>query len=86
MTRAGDRLRILPGGGVGLENAVEVIRASGARELHVGSSTQVLAPPRAKREGRAGLGPGGAATDDRLAKTSAERVRAVVDALRDAAR
>lgn len=34
--RAGDRIGVLPGGGVRAENAVAIARATGWRELHVG--------------------------------------------------
>ena len=82
--RSADRVVILPGGGVGLENVAALLRESGAREVHVGSSTQESFASTAKSSGRAGLGPGGAATDERIVRTSAERVRAVVEAARRA--
>jgi copper homeostasis protein len=79
--RARDRIVILPGGGVSIDNCAALVAATGAREVHLGSSTQELIEVPGSTLSRVALGPGGQMADDRILRTSAAKVRSVVTSL-----
>lgn len=53
--RAGERILIVPGGGIQAKNLERVVRETGAREFHSGLSTLVPYPRSAYREFEAGV-------------------------------
>lgn len=71
---AGDRLSILPGGGVSERNAAQIVQATGARELHLSagatSASPMAGPFRIPMEGPR-------LAEEELRVTDAERIRAL---------
>ena len=78
--RAPPPLSILPGGGVRPHNAARIVAATGARELHF-SAREARASAMTYRGPELSLGSGAPQGDYELLPTSAERVRAVREAL-----
>ena len=77
--RAGDRMSVMPGGGITEENLREVIARSRASEYHVSARGTCASPMRHRNE-RCALGPAG---DEYVRRgTDEERVRAFVEILR----
>lgn len=75
---AGNRLLILAGGGVGPENAKEIIEKTGVRELHASARTTIGSEMRFRKEG-VSMGSG---SDEYSRKvTSAEKVAELVSAI-----
>jgi copper homeostasis protein len=79
--RSGDRLIIMPGGGVTPENAREVVERTGVREIHVGGPVaEVVESGMRFRNSRVYMGdPGEPEYSTR--RVSARKVRALVDSL-----
>ena len=78
---AGDRIRILPGAGVREHNIAEVIRKTGAREVHFSAAT-VEASGMDYRNPRCSMGSGTPLDEYSTKRTDVERVRAFVRAVR----
>ena len=76
---AAGRLAILAGGGVNEENAAEIVRASGVRELHIRGTTAVVSEMTYKRPGFDLTKP--PMPDNLRSVTDPDRVRAVVEAV-----
>ena len=49
VTRAGDRLTVMPGGGISAANALQILAETGAREIHVGGTKPVASGMRFRR-------------------------------------
>jgi copper homeostasis protein len=76
--QADNRITIMPGGGVTLENAAEIVRRSGVRDMHTSArETQ----PSSMRYWNERISFGGNASDRSQAVTTPARVGAFVDAL-----
>jgi copper homeostasis protein len=71
--QAGERITIMPGGGIDAGNIAAIARATGAREFH--ASAKVRVADRMRHAGLGGMGGGDW-------QTSADEVRARVEALR----
>ena len=79
--RAAGRLSLLPGGGVNLGNAAEIMRLTGCRELHASARSSLASVMTYRRDGVA-MGTPGSDEYCRL-ETSAEVVRGIVKAMND---
>lgn len=79
--RAGDRISVMPGGGISAPNAVRIIQKSGAREIHVGGTIPVASEMRFRRPDVSFARP---PLPDEYTLTVADegRLRAVIDAVR----
>jgi copper homeostasis protein len=77
--RAGERLSVVPAGGVRAHNAAAILRATGARELHLSARTTHPSPMR-HRNPALRLGAGAAPGEYERTSTDVELVRAVVAA------
>lgn len=77
--RAGDRLVVMPGGGITEENLAELVRVTGASEFHASARVRVPSPM-THRNARCAMGARG---DDEYARqvTSEDRVRELVKIL-----
>ncbi len=78
---AGDRIEVMPGGGVTAANAGELLRTTGARSLHLSASRWIASEMRVE-EGGVPLGAGFAADETRHLDTDAGLVRDLVRAIR----
>ena len=76
---AGERLSVVPAGGVRAHNAAAILRASGARELHLSARASHPSPMR-HRNPALRLGAGTAPDEYERMSTDVELVRAVVAA------
>ncbi len=80
--RGQNRIRILVGCGITAENAAAVLEATGAREVHVGSACRVPEESQMKyRNAGITMGAGSEGREYRIWRTSAEAVRAIVEAV-----
>ena len=78
MAQAGDRIRVVPAGGIRAHNARRVVRETGAKEIHCSALAQAESAMQ-HRNPRVALGTEGA--EYLCAVTEVARVRAVVSAL-----
>ncbi len=79
--QAGDRIVVMPGGGIHERNIRRVVAATGAREVHLSGRRPVESPMRV-RNSRVHLGAALYPPEYTLMQTAAERVRACHTALR----
>ena len=78
--RAGERITVMPGGGVTHENLAEIVRATGVREVHL-SARQAVRSSMLHRNENCGMGVYSQAHEYEWRETSAEYVRLARQAL-----
>jgi copper homeostasis protein len=78
--RAGDRLSIMPGGGVTHENLAEIVRSTSVREIHL-SARHVVRSAMLHRNENCGMGVHSQGHEYEWRETSAENVRLARQAL-----
>jgi len=77
--QAGERIEIMPGGGVRADNVAQVLRHSGARSVHF-SASEFVPGKSQHRNPNCSLQASGRPTEFELQRTSAKLVHAVIDA------
>lgn len=82
VARAAGRIAVMPGGGVRPANVAELVRATGAREVHFSAGREIESPVR-WRNSRCSLASTAAPAEDRLVVPDEARIRGVIEALRD---
>lgn len=77
--KAGDRLSVMPGGGVSVTNAAEILRESGAHEIHASAREPIASAMRFRRDD---VSMGAAGSDEYAClSTSANIVKQIVSAI-----
>lgn len=80
IAQSNGRISIMPGCGVGPQNAAKIIQSTGATEIHASSRDVLLSQMRYRHEG-VGMGKAGVDEYARMA-TSEEKVRQIVESIR----
>lgn len=78
---AGDRLTIMPGGGIRSHHIREILAFTGAKEVHCGGVSETLIDPSNQHQPGLRFGDPLSPPENEYRQVSAEKVRALVDAL-----
>jgi copper homeostasis protein len=80
--RAGDRIIVMPGGGVTVENARPLVDRTGVREIHVGDpAAEIVESPMQYRNPKIYMGTPENIAEYRTQRISAAKIRTIVDSL-----